>query len=130
MPEEEELDEKKLNINTHDTEEGEIAINMLSVIMEELRGSFFDYVNEANKLILPLINFSTNDSIRKSAAKCLPSMVACVKERNAQAAADLTKMFLTTISQAIHTEFSTDIIQDQIQALRECLEEMGAFLSV
>lgn len=60
--------EKKVNINTFDTEEAEVAINMLSVMMEELQEQFADYVEQTTQIILPLVNYSTNEDIRKSAA--------------------------------------------------------------
>lgn len=60
--------EKKVNINTFDTEEAEVAINMLSVMMEELQELFADYVEQTTQIILPLVNYSTNEDIRKSAA--------------------------------------------------------------
>lgn len=41
-----EVDEKKVSINTFDTEEAEVAINMLSVMMEELKELFADYVEQ------------------------------------------------------------------------------------
>jgi len=34
-----------VNINTFDTEEAEVAINMLSVMMEELKELFADYID-------------------------------------------------------------------------------------
>lgn len=39
-------DDKKINIQTYDTEEAEVAINMLSVIMEELKELYANYVEK------------------------------------------------------------------------------------
>lgn len=87
-------DDKKVTINTFDTEEAEVAINMLSVMMEELKELFADYVEQTTKFILPLVNFSSNEEIRKSAAKCLPSLVICAKSKNHDTAVSITRAFI------------------------------------
>lgn len=66
-------------MNTSDTEEAEIAINMLSVFIEELKEDYSPYVLSTTELILPLVNYLSNEDVRKSAAKCLPSLIGCVK---------------------------------------------------
>lgn len=83
-----------MSINTFDTEEAEVAINMLSVMMEELKELFADYVERTTQIILPLVNYSTNEEIRKSAAKCLPSLVICAKCKNQDSAVNVTRAFL------------------------------------
>ena len=65
--------------HTYDDEEAEIAINMLSVFIEELKDKFFPYFDTATQLIVPLCTFSTDESIRKASAKCLVSLIDNVK---------------------------------------------------
>lgn len=52
---------------------------MLSVIMEELKELYASYVEKTTQIVLPLVNYSSNEDIRKSAAKCLPALVNCAK---------------------------------------------------
>jgi hypothetical protein len=52
---------------------------MLDVFIEKLAENFAQYVEEATKLIVPLCNYSTNESIRDSACRCLPGLIKCVK---------------------------------------------------
>jgi len=69
------------NINTYNTEEAEVAINMLSVFIEELKEKFAPYVEDATKLIYPLVNYNKNEGIRKSAALCLPALLESLNDR-------------------------------------------------
>ena len=71
-----------MSINTFDTEEAEVAINMLAVMIEELKELYADYVEQTTTIILPLVNYAANEEIRKSAAKSLPSLVICAKSKS------------------------------------------------
>lgn len=104
--------DKKVNINTFDTEEAEVAINMLSVMMEELQEQFADYVEQTTHIILPLVNYSTNEDIRKSAAQCLPSLVICAKSKSQDAAIKITRAFIQTLIKAVEGEYAPDVIVD------------------
>ena len=57
---------------------------MLSVIIDEMKVHFVSYVQDALKVIIPLINHATNDDIRKSSVTCLSGLVkACnMKDKN------------------------------------------------
>jgi len=70
----------KDDINTHDTEEAETAINMLHVIIEEMKSHFAPYLETTTQLILPLCSFSTNEGLRTSSARCLPTLLICAKQ--------------------------------------------------
>jgi len=48
---------------------------MLSVFIEELKELFFPYFDTCTQLIVPLCSFTTDESIRRAAARCLVSLV-------------------------------------------------------
>jgi hypothetical protein len=68
--------------HTYDNEEAEIAISMLSVFIEELKDKFFPYFDTCTQLIVPLCSFTTDESIRRAAAKCLVSLIDNVSENS------------------------------------------------
>jgi hypothetical protein len=72
--------DKQININTDETEEKDVAIQMLSVFIDELGGAFADYIEPTSKILLSLISYEANDSIRNSAASALPGLIKCHKE--------------------------------------------------
>lgn len=53
---------------------------MLAVFIEELGGSYAPYVDATSKVLLSLINYEANDSIRNSVAGALPGLLKCIKE--------------------------------------------------
>ena len=65
-------------MNTSATEEAEIAVNMLTVFIDELGGDYAEFVGGTVDLLVPMVNFSTNDNIRKCVAKSLPKLLKCV----------------------------------------------------
>lgn len=76
--------EKHLNVNTDETEEKDVAIQMLTVFIDELGGAYADYIEPTSKILLALISYEANDSIRNSAATALPGLIKCFKEAQPQ----------------------------------------------
>lgn len=79
-----EQSKKKINITTDEIEEKDVAIQMITVFIDELGGAFAEWIEPTSKLLLSLLNFEANDSIRNSSAAALPGLTRCVKEANPQ----------------------------------------------
>jgi hypothetical protein len=77
--------EKRMNINTDEIEEKDVAIQMLAVFIDELGVVFAPYVEHASKILLALIDYESNDSIRNSVAGALPGLIKCVKSADPSA---------------------------------------------
>ena len=116
---------KKEDINTFETEEVEVALNMLSVLIDEMKENFSPYVEVATKLVLPLCNFTKNENIRTAASKCLPSLVSCVKNKEPQKVSQIVRLFLNVLWNSASSEFEAEVIVDQITAMKDCLDEVG-----
>lgn len=74
--------DKKQNIVTDEIEEKEVAIQMLSVFIDELGAGFFDYIVPASEVLLRLTTFTANDSIRQTTVSALPGLIKCFKQKN------------------------------------------------
>jgi hypothetical protein len=72
-------DEKQLNVVTDEIEEKDVAIQMLSVFIDELGFAFSPYVEAASKIILSLTQYQANDIIRQTCASALPGLIKCAK---------------------------------------------------
>ena len=72
-------EEKKINVNTDEIEEKDVAIQMLAVFIDELGPVFAPYVDHASKILLSMIDYEANDSVRNSVAGALPGLIRCVK---------------------------------------------------
>jgi len=105
--------EKKININTDEIEEKDVAIQMLAVFIDELGAVFAPYVEDASKILLALIDYEANDSIRNSVAGALPGLIKCVKNADESAVPHIVNMgriFLQKLFESIKKETETDCL--------------------
>lgn len=101
---------------------------MLAVFIDELGGVFAPYVEDASKILLALIDYEANDSIRNSVAGALPGLVKCIKAADSGAALilqNMSKVFLESLWKAINKETETDTLICQVQAAKEIIDEVG-----
>jgi hypothetical protein len=90
---------------------------MLAVFIDELGGGFADFVEPASKILLSMIAYEANDSIRNSVAGALPGLVKCVKEAqpgNVPALIEMGKLYLDSIWKAVAKETETDTLICQV----------------
>ena len=88
---------------------------MLSVFIDELGSDFSEFVESTVDLLIPMVNFSTNDNIRKSVANCLPKLLKCVsasanKENKESIISNLARAFNSVLWTAICTEYEPGVI--------------------
>lgn len=121
--------ETKTSIVTDEIEEKEVAIQMLSVFIDELGASFFDYVPQTAKILLSLTNFASNDSIRTTCVSALPGLVKCVKQHiGGQPNQDLfvlAKDYIANIYKSMEEETETECLCSQVAAMKEIILECG-----
>ena len=72
----------KFSISTDEIEEKDVAIQMLSVFIDELGGGFADYVEPSSHILLNMLTYEANDNIRNSVASSLPGLIKCYREAN------------------------------------------------
>lgn len=104
--------EKKTNIVTDEIEEKEVAIQMLSVFIDELGDAFYDYIVPASEVLLRLTTFTANDSIRQTCVSALPGLVKCFKKKNGinQDLHNMARSFNANIFKAMKEETETDCL--------------------
>jgi len=117
-----------VNIITDETEEKDVAIQMLAVFVDELGSSYIGYVEQTQKILLSLIMYEANDSIRNSVASTLPGLIKCVKEAH-PGSQDLIfsqgRIYLEKLFEAMKVETETETLSFQIQAMKDIIDEIG-----
>jgi len=101
---------------------------MLAVFIDELGGGFADYVEPTSRLLLQLISYEANDSIRNSVAGALPGLIKCVKDspvKNQDLLVNMGKTYLDALWKAVQNETETDTMICQVQAIKEVIDEIG-----
>ena len=117
-----------MNIVTDEIEEKEVAIQMLSVFIDELGQEFYDFIPQSTQILLNLTTFTANDSIRQTTVSALPGLVKCFKLRHGitQDLHTLAHSFNQNIFNAMKEETETDTLISQVAAVREILLEVGS----
>jgi hypothetical protein len=89
---------------------------MLAVFIEELGGEFAPYVEDSSKLLLSLISYEANDSIRNSVAGALPGLVKCIKEvptsdtNRGNMLVEMGRTYLEALWKGMQSETETDTL--------------------
>ena len=123
------LEKVKFNISTDEIEEKDVAIQMLAVFIDELGSGFAKWVEPTSKILLAMVSYEANDSIRNSVAGALPGLINCVKEAqpgNQAMLINMGRVYLDALWKAVQTETETDTMICQIQAVKEIVDEVGS----
>lgn len=121
--------ETTININTDETEEKDVAIQMLSVFVEELEEDYAVYVEPTLKIMLSLISYEANDSIRNSVAGSLPGLLNCIIKGhpdNRDLQVSMGRGLMDNLFKAMKSETETDTLVYQVQAMKDIIELVGA----
>lgn len=101
---------------------------MLAVFIDELEGGFVDYIEPTSKILLSLVDYALNDSIRTSVAGSFPGLVKCYKSARPEDKATLVNMgktYVEALVKALKEEQETEARVAQIQAIKDCIDEVG-----
>lgn len=123
-------DKKVFSVESDELEEKNIGIQMLSVIIDELKELYAPYVEKTSELFLSLLKFKYNTSIRSSTADSLPTMLKAIKEceQGIEGALPFAQKFIEALFDAMRGEDDTTVMQHQVSGIKYCVEAMGDFL--
>jgi len=119
--------EKTMNVMTDEIEEKDVALQMLSVFIDEVPEVCYDYIEQISKLLLAQTNYQANDSIRATSASSLPGLMKAAKLRNVDTASlhQLAKTFNANLYAAMQQEMDTDTLIEQVNAFKSIIDEAG-----
>ena len=70
--------EKEANVVTYELEEAENAVKLIRVFLKHVPEGFIPYIDQSVQIILPLIDFTMSQDLRKQASRCLPMLMRCL----------------------------------------------------
>ena len=119
--------EKGMNVVTDEIEEKDVALQMISVFVDEVPEVCYDYLADLSKIVMSQTTYQANDSIRSTSASTLPGLMKCAKARNVdtQTLHQMAKEFNTNLYNAMKQELDTDTLTTQIQAFKDVIDEAG-----
>jgi hypothetical protein len=109
--------DKKISLYTDEIEEKDVAIQMLAVFIDELGAVFAPYAESASKILLAMIDYEANDSVRNSVAGALPGLIKCVKgadPSNTVIIQNMAKYYLDALYKVMNKETETDTLICQV----------------
>lgn len=117
------IGDKRVGIRTSVLEDKAVACTMLACFIAELRGGFYDYVEQVTQLMVPLLKFFYHDECRTAAATCLPDIVRCVMESGKDASGtqimSIINYMLPMLLEAIRGEPDVEVLLVMIEALAQ-----------
>lgn len=116
-----------MNVVTDEIEEKDVALQMLSVFIDEVPDVCYAHGDQISTLLLSLTAYAANDSIRQTSAQCLAGLTKAAKARGADVAAlhAMAKAFTGNLYTAIEEEYDADTMLEQVQAFKEILDTAG-----
>ena len=123
------IGDKRFGIRTSGLEDKAVACTMLTCFIAELRGGFYDYVEQVTQLMVPLLKFFYHDECRTAAANCLPDLVRCVmesgKDPTGTQVVNLVQFMLPRLLDAIRGEVDVEVLVQMVDALAQVVELVG-----
>ena len=118
---------KKFNVMTDEIEEKDVALQMLSVFIDEVPEVCFNFIEPISKLLMAQTDYQANDSIRGTSASTLPCLMKAAKVGGADVATlhSMAKTFNKNLYEAMQKEMDTDTLITQVQAFKDVIDEAG-----
>lgn len=124
-----EEDEVKLEGNTYQDDEAEIAVEMLIVFLNTLEDKLCHWFQEIWLSIEPILN-TWNASVKISACKALPILVRLLKK--SKLSGDLpafSRQIIARLWKGMDEENDSEVLIEQGRALQKVLEESGPIMA-
>lgn len=120
------------DIHTSGTEEMESSIKLFKAMIISLKDLFLPYLEQAQKEIIPLINYRANSNIRMAAAKVLPHIVDIVAQYSTKdIAGTIAKFYISELLTSIqnNNELDNSAFYVKIKRISKILSKIDYFLS-
>lgn len=123
------IGDKRFGIKTSTLDDKAVACSMLACFIAELRGGFYDYVEQVTHLMIPLLKFFYHDECRTAAASCLPDLVRCVmesgKDPSGTQVVNIVQFMLPKLLEAVKGEPDPEVQVHMLDALADIAGLVG-----
>lgn len=124
-------DKKKEDYHTYLDDECNNALSAIGCFMEDCPGPMAPFIEQVYKVVMPLLEYLTNEEVRITAAECLPAMVLCLKH-NPQFKDTLpafAKDLIARLWTVMDDESEPEILIKQATAMQELIEGAGDIMN-
>jgi hypothetical protein len=123
-------DEKADQIHTYLEDECLNALASIQNIMEDCSPAMAPYIETVYNVVVPLLDYLSNEEIRMSASEALPLMIKCLKtnENFAGLIPKIAKDLITKLWNAMDEETEPEMLIKQATSMQELIEASGSIL--
>ncbi|GFN79969.1 importin-5 [Plakobranchus ocellatus] len=119
-------DQQNFGICTSGLEEKATACQMLVCYARELKEGFAAYSEDVVKIMVPLLKFYFNDSVRIAATESLPYLLECAKIRGEEYVATMWGTYICpNLLKAIEIEPEQSVLPEYLASFAKCIETLG-----
>ncbi|RUS70137.1 hypothetical protein EGW08_022100 [Elysia chlorotica] len=119
-------DQQNFGICTSGLEEKATACQMLVCYARELKEGFAEYSEDVVKIMVPLLKFYFNDSVRIAATESLPYLLECAKIRGEKYVATMWGDYICpNLLKAIEIEPEQSVLPEYLASFAKCIEALG-----
>ncbi|KAK6963036.1 Importin-5 [Biomphalaria glabrata] len=118
-------DQQNFGICTAGLEEKATACQMLVCYARELKEGFAAYSEEVVKIMVPLLKFYFNDTVRIAATESLPYLLDCAKIQGEQYVANMWAYICPHLLKAIEIEPEQSVLPEYLGSFAKCVESLG-----
>ena len=127
--EEEGDDEKITQFNSYEDDNCFVAINMIKLFLKKCKTALSAWVKQIYEVIVPLMNYLPNDSVRTTASRCLPYIILAMRGTDTEAnIPEFAKLAITEIWKAMELEPEVENLLLHCKAMQKVITHTGKFL--
>lgn len=121
----------KDGLKTNEIEDKNVAIQMLTVIIDEMKSHFAPYIQQTSELFFSMINYDASEDIRNSVANSLPTMIDCLVSsypNDRELHLKYGYVYMQALFKAMESEKSIDTMVYQVLATKDIIKSLGTFM--
>ena len=124
------LEKNKISLITSETEEYSIFLELLNVILTELKEYVLPFVDTAEKEIVRVLSYPNAD-IRKNAASVFPNLINVIQSTGDKEKLTLyMKNYISILQKASETEKENSVVSSLLDAMNDIFKEQDKILNV
>jgi len=124
------LEKNKISLITSETEEYSIFLELLNVILTELKEYVLPFVDTAEKEIVRVLSYPNAD-IRKNAASVFPNLINVIQSTgDKEKLTFYMKKYISILQNASETEKENSVVSSLLDAMNDIFKEQDKILNV
>eukprot|EP00117_Sycon_ciliatum_P045798 scpid19596/ scgid32881/ Importin-5; Importin subunit beta-3; Karyopherin beta-3; Ran-binding protein 5 len=119
-------DQQRFGLKTAGLQEKATAVDTITSFVRELGVGFADHAPQIANVMCPLLKFYFDESVRQSAAECLPLLLSSVKPHGDEAMQSIWIIFREELFSACAHEPDRQVLSAMLCSLSDCVDVLGS----